>query len=540
MRGSRWSSVGVVAAIAAALFTGSCSSGGGGAGAGTARKDGGTPASGSSGGGSVADATVGCVTDADCGASVPPTRAAPGVGANCAAGKCNALQGTCEYVAKDEDGDGHAAANCKSTNGVPIRDGDDCNDLDPNLYPGHSESCTTLPDGGVVASGLCASGAISCQADGTESPCLGTTVCMADQACVSGQCTGVCSPGQTQCVGNEVQTCSAGGTWSAPVPCNNSTCSAGVCQGACSQGETQCSGNGVEACESGMWGTPAPCSNSTCVTQGDAGNLSASCVGQCAPGQTQCSGDTPQTCGAGGQWVSGAVCTNVCSAGSCAGACSPNATRCSGTTPQTCSAAGQWVNGPIVANTCGAACTPNSTGFCGPCNNGAKVCGATGAWGGCSGGTSPTTFYRDMDGDGYGNINVTTSACSAPSGYVADDTDCYDGNYDAHPGQTGWFPTNRGDGSFDYNCDGVEEEQVPSTAPNTVNGCIGNCCAQTGACVAGASTCGPNFEVTVGIVEQCTLPACGQSGATVLTSTCPAGCASVTSATYGTATQACH
>jgi hypothetical protein len=33
---------------------------------------------------------VGCTTDMDCAASVPPTMVAPGVGANCAAGKCNA------------------------------------------------------------------------------------------------------------------------------------------------------------------------------------------------------------------------------------------------------------------------------------------------------------------------------------------------------------------------------------------------------------------------------------------------------------------
>jgi hypothetical protein len=73
------------------------------------------------------------VTDVDCAASVPSTMPASGVGANCAAGKCDALLGVCEYVAKDKDGDGHAAANCTSTNGVTIQEGDDCNDQDPNL-----------------------------------------------------------------------------------------------------------------------------------------------------------------------------------------------------------------------------------------------------------------------------------------------------------------------------------------------------------------------------------------------------------------------
>lgn len=34
--------------------------------------------------------------------------------------------------------------------------------------------------------------------------------------------------------------------------------------------------------------------------------------------------------------------------------------------------------------------------------------------------------------------------------------DCYDANALAHPGQTGRFETDRGDGSFDYDCDGRE------------------------------------------------------------------------------------
>jgi len=60
-----------------------------------------------------------------------------------------------------------------------------------------------------------------------------------------------------------------------------------------------------------------------------------------------------------------------------------------------------------------------------------------------------TTFYRDMDGDGFGNPAVTQLACSAPMGYVANDDDCDDTNGAVKPGATEVC-----DG-IDNNCDGT-------------------------------------------------------------------------------------
>jgi hypothetical protein len=63
-----------------------------------------------------------------------------------------------------------------------------------------------------------------------------------------------------------------------------------------------------------------------------------------------------------------------------------------------------------------------------------------------------TTFFADADGDGYGNAATTTEACSAPSGFVSDATDCDDENAGAFPGASEFC------NSIDDDCDGVTDE----------------------------------------------------------------------------------
>ncbi len=137
--------------------------------------------------------------------------------------------------------------------------------------------------------------------------------------------------------------------------------------------------------------------------------------------------------------------------------------------------------------------------------------------------TANTTYYRDVDGDGYGVASPTSASCTgAPSGYVASSTDCYDSNANAKPGQTTYYAANRGDGSFDYNCSGAIDYQYtipwahayaglnsgPTALTNSgccgdgYGGCGGTCCWGAGTIYAWTSR-------TLGGTNYPTPPACG-------------------------------
>ena len=62
------------------------------------------------------------------------------------------------------------------------------------------------------------------------------------------------------------------------------------------------------------------------------------------------------------------------------------------------------------------------------------------------------TWYRDFDGDSYGDPSQTTLACTQPVGYVANALDCNDASVAIHPGAV-----DDPDASFvDADCDGID------------------------------------------------------------------------------------
>ena len=93
-----------------------------------------------------------------------------------------------------------------------------------------------------------------------------------------------------------------------------------------------------------------------------------------------------------------------------------------------------------------------------------------------------TTYYRDADGDSFGDVMAPKEACALPSGYVTDSTDCDDGSAAVNPDAT------------DTNCDGIDdncngpadEGYVPDTSCYLPGVCAGH--NQPSSCVNGVET----------------------------------------------------
>jgi hypothetical protein len=99
--------------------------------------------------------------------------------------------------------------------------------------------------------------------------------------------------------------------------------------------------------------------------------------------------------------------------------------------------------------------------------------------------------FQDADGDGFG-AGGPQLHCPKEPGTSEMGGDCYDGNPAAKPGQSAFFAVQRGDASFDYDCDGAETLELPNLASNF--------------CVCSMGTC------SIGEGWQGSVPPCGATG----------------------------
>jgi hypothetical protein len=308
--------------------------------------------------------------------------------------------------------------------------------------------------GGTAGAG--ASGGTAGGGTGGSSGSPNGTACTAAGECASGYCIdGYCC--DSDCTGT-CRACNITGSEGScglyaagtdpEKECAGSGQPGDPCNGSCSAGACQFPGSATSC-------APATCSN------GSQTNWGCDSAGGCVSSQASCS---PYVCGSAACLTSCSSDTQCISGYYCGGstcqAKKPNGGSCTGTNQ--CQS-GYCVSG-VCCNTGCAAPFECSTGTC-TCNG--VVCAAA---------DQCVNWYADADSDNYGDPNAPKLGCSsvAPTGgkYIKDNTDCYDANVNAHPGQTSYFNQQRGDGSFDYNCDNIQTKQYANIGALSCGRCI--------------------------------------------------------------------
>jgi hypothetical protein len=333
-------------------------------------------------------------------------------------------------------------------------------------------------------------------------------------------------------------------------------------EGGISTTPAACAGwcNGQRACS--FPDRTTTCGNAFCNTHGQTGRFACDGTGQCGLDLEDC---TAYAC-------EGLACKTSCATQSdclsgyfCNGQATCQRQKGDGVPcglPTECQS-GYCVNGGSGGSVCcSSACDPSTipgatciaTGHVGECQCSVN-CGDAGA---CR------LFYRDADGDSYGDSNTASavvgcSNASPPSGYVADNTDCDDKDANAHPGQTAYYGgPSLGTGTYDYNCDGKIEKQTPeypggscaycgSSGGTFLNCAASATCSSTGAqsgfgCGLVSGGCSPLCLLYCGTFSDTGFTSaisCGAVGTLTICGTCSASGSSPSSSS-GSQQQLCH
>jgi hypothetical protein len=401
--------------------------------------------------------------------------------------------------------------------------------------------------------------------------------CMAATDCISGNCVdGVCCdsacPGTCQSCNlpHSVGQCTLAPSGSDP----RGDCAAKIAMqnsdgGTSDDGGTSgvsdvmsnpqaCAGtcNGMGAC--GFPDSMTSCGTPFCAASGTVGNLFCDGNGGCGEQDTMCN-------------------DFVCDSGACKTRCNAN-TDCLST--DFCNlninqCVTKHVNSTMCANAFECASGFCANGVCcnTDCSGAGQVCNANGNVGKCQcqshpcpNGITCQLFYKDGDGDGYGDANGTiangnaVAGCTGdtpPAGHVADNTDCNDADNRQHPGQGAFFGTpSNVKGDFDYNCDGTIEKGIPEYPGSSCGFCgfVNNGgilqCTKNGTCgaVGNQSTLACGFSrFGIGFCLCCNLAnsgflanvACGTDGTLYSCGTCTIAGGGATSS-MSTVQQTCH
>jgi hypothetical protein len=202
------------------------------------------------------------------------------------------------------------------------------------------------------------------------------------------------------------------------VACKEGRCAVATCQ----PGRADCNGRGDDGCEADL-GSPTTCNG--CGTACPSGQVCASgagCVLNCPSTQTNCNGS----------------CVDLTANPNHCGDCN---TKC-----------------PVMGPNSVPGCTASKCAMA--CNAGFDDCDPSTA--GCE---PKIAYYVDADRDGYGTGAATGAACTPPEGNATKLGDCLDSDARVHPGQTTFYGAGytsaAGMLSYDYNCNGTEEDQGP-------------------------------------------------------------------------------
>ncbi len=327
--------------------------------------------------------------------------------------------------------------------------------------------------------------------------------------------------------------------------------------------DNQCKGtcNGKRACA--FAGTERTCGAVFCGNGHQQGRASCDGKGHCLYGVEECKAfacaDGSKGCKTTCTGESDCLATHFCDAAS--STCKPKLADGSA-----CQSVAQCQSGNCVQNVCcnsvcdiaGGSCT--TAGSVGKCR-----CSAC-ATGPCD------LFYRDEDGDGYGDKAGTIANGRAaygcvgapPAGFVANKDDCYDGPTttvagSVHPNQspTTYFKDSYtppgGSPTWDYDCNGIETKEThefASTAtcsycrqrtPPLIGCQMLNQCASAGQ--QGGQACVDTIVVNKCITDSQTgfrgTVACGQQGVTYSCTTCAAVNGTTSTVTGATIYQRC-